>query len=166
MSSEIDRFIDSIFLPEAFMPGTNYVSAPFHSGGLPDLSGSPRAFEGMVANRAKVLKSGDKKAFYIKTHPYDTPQSNLKKSYHYYATLLNDDKGLERTVVFSKAPSTFAEDRRQDKLQKYLADEYGYTGAIANEKRVSPGLINMIGARECTFGEYREIMAKRAKGIR
>lgn len=68
--------------------------------------------------------------------------------------------------MFSKAPTTFAEDRRQDKLQKYLADEYGYTSAIANEKRVSPGLINMIGARECTLGEYKEVLAQRAQGIR
>ena len=87
-------------------------------------------------------------------------KTNVKKSYKYRACLLNDDKGLNRTVVFTKSPSTFAEDRRQDKLASYLADEYGYTSQIANEIVVSPAIINLIASRDCTLGEFKEAKAQ------
>lgn len=160
MSENVDRLINSILITEALRDGSDFVSMPFRSGGLPDLSGSPRYFKGMLKAKSKVMKNGEEKKFFLETHPWDTPQTNVKKSYKYRACLLNDDKGLNRTVVFTKSPSTFAEDRRQDKLASYLADEYGYTSQIANEIVVSPAIVNLIAGRDCTLGEFKEAKAQ------
>ena len=160
MLENVDRLINSILITEALRDGSDFVSMPFRSGGLPDLSGSPREFKGMVKAKSKVMMNGQDKRFFLQTHPWDTPQANVKKSYKYRACLLNDDKGLNRTVVFTKSPSTFAEDRRQDKLASYLADEYGYTSQIANEIVVSPAIVNLIAGRDCTLGEFKEAKAQ------
>lgn len=160
MLENVDRLINSILITEALRDGSDFISMSFHVGGLPDLSGSPREFKGMVKAKSKVMMNGEDKKFYLETHPWDTPQTNVKKSYKYRACLLNDDKGLNRTVVFTKSPSTFAEDRRQDKLASYLADEYGYTSQIANEIVVSPAVVNLIASRDCTLGEFKEAKAQ------
>lgn len=160
MYSELDNISEFLFLAEA-TDAKSFVSIPFRLGGIPDLSGSAKEFEGMIPNKSKRIAPGDKSTFYIKTYPYDTAKANALKSYHYWAVILNDGGDENRTVVFVKAPTTFADERRQAKLQEYLANEYGYTSQIDSEKKVSPGLINKIGSRDCSFEEYQQVMMDR-----
>lgn len=153
---ELSRLVEHVLLKEGRPSGT-FTSMPFHLGGIPDLSGSTREFHGFIPVASKVKKTADdkRKGFILDTHPYDTPARNAKKSYYYWAALLDDDKDPAKcTVVYTKAPTTFSDGNRQKKLADYLSDEYGYDRPIIKEVRVSPGLIDMIGQRDCPLEDH------------
>lgn len=163
---ELSRLVEYVILAESRPAGT-FTSIPFHLGGIPDLSGSTREFHGFIPVASKVKKADDnkRKGFILDTHPYDTPERNVKKSYYYWAALLDDDDNpANRTVVYTKAPTTFSEGNRQKKLADYLFDEYGYDRPIVKEVRVSPGLIDMIGQRDCTLEDHSAARQLRWEG--
>lgn len=159
---ELARISTEILLKED-RPRGRFTAMSYYVGGIPDLSGSPRDFDGYVPIKGSINpQTGKEKRFHLKLHKFESPEANKKKAYNYYAVLLNDnDSKLDRTVVFVKAPTTYGESYRLKKLEGYLRDSYNYDQQIVQEIRVSPGLIDMIKWRDCKLSEFKKARQKK-----
>lgn len=155
---ELARISTEILLKED-CPRGRFTAMPYHVGGIPDLSGSSRDFDGYVPIKGSVNpQTGKEKRFRLQLYKFESPEANKKKAYNYYAVLLNDnDNKPDRTVVFVKAPATYGESYRLKKLEGYLRDSYNYDRPIAQEIRVSPGLIDMIKWRDCKLSHFKQV---------
>ena len=155
---ELARISAEILLKED-RPRGRFTAMPYHVGGIPDLSGSSRDFDGYVPIKGSMNpQTGKEKRFRLQLYKFESPEANKKKAYNYYAVLLNDnDNRPDRTVVFVKAPATYGESYRLKKLEEYLRDSYNYDRPIAQEIRVSPGLIDMIKWRDCKLSHFKQV---------
>lgn len=159
---ELARISAEILLKED-RPRGRFSSIPYYAGGIPDLSGFNRDFDGYVPIKGSINpQTGKEKRFRLIQHKWETSKAKHKKAYYYYAIILNDNPNKkDRTVVFAKAPVTYGEFYRQQKVKEYLSDSYHYDGQIVKEIKVPSRLIDEIKWRDCKLIDFKKIATAR-----